>query len=34
MARTTNARVARFTFLFYIATALTGMVLAGRASGG
>lgn len=34
MTRTTNARVAGFTFLFYIATALTGMVLAGRASSG
>jgi Domain of unknown function (DUF4386) len=32
MTRTTNARVAGFTFLFYIAVALTGMVLSNRAS--
>ena len=34
MTRTTNARVAGFAFLFYIAAAATGMVLAGRAAGG
>jgi len=34
MTRTTNARVAGFTFLFYIAVALTGMVLSNRASSG
>jgi Domain of unknown function (DUF4386) len=32
MTRRTNARVAGFTFLFYIAVALTGMVLSNRAS--
>jgi len=32
MTRTTNARVAGFTFLFYIAVALTGMVLSSRAT--
>jgi len=34
MTRTTNARVAGFTFLFYIAVALTGLVLANSAAGG
>ena len=34
MTRRTNARVAGFTFLFYIAVAMTGMVLANRAAGG
>jgi hypothetical protein len=34
MTRRTNARVAGFTFLFYIAVAMTGMILAGRASSG
>ncbi len=33
MTRTTNARIAGFTFLFYIAVALTGMVLSNRAAG-
>jgi len=33
MTRTRNARVAGFAFLFYIAAAATGMVLAGRAAG-
>jgi Domain of unknown function (DUF4386) len=33
MTRTTNARVAGFTFLFYIAVAFTGMVLSNRAAG-
>ena len=33
MTRRTNARVAGFTFLFYIAVALTGMVLSNRAEG-
>jgi hypothetical protein len=32
MTRTTNARVAGFAFLFYIAVALTGMVLSNRAT--
>jgi hypothetical protein len=32
MTRRTNARVAGFTFLFYIAVALTGMVLSNRAA--
>jgi hypothetical protein len=32
MTRRTNARVAGFTFLFYIAVALTGMVLSNRAT--
>jgi len=32
MTRTTNARVAGFTFLFYIAVALTGMILSSRAT--
>jgi hypothetical protein len=30
MTRTTNARIAGFTFLFYIAVGLTGMVLSNR----
>jgi Domain of unknown function (DUF4386) len=34
MTRTTNARIAGFTFLFYIATAFPGMVLLGRAASG
>jgi uncharacterized protein DUF4386 len=34
MTRRTNARVAGFTFLFYIAVAFTGMVLLNRAAGG
>jgi hypothetical protein len=34
MTRTTNARVAGFTFLLYIASAFTGMVLVSRAAGG
>jgi len=34
MTRTTNARVAGFTFLFYIAAGITSMVLFGRAAGG
>src|SRR6266536_3195980 len=34
MTRRTNARVAGFSFLFYIAAGLTGMVLSNRASGG
>jgi hypothetical protein len=34
MTRTTNARIAGFAFLFYIATAFTGMVLSSRASSG
>jgi hypothetical protein len=34
MTRRTNARVAGFTLLFYIAVALTGMILASRASSG
>jgi hypothetical protein len=34
MTRTTNARVAGFTFLFYIAAGITSMVLFGRATGG
>ena len=34
MTRRTNARVAGFTFLFYIAVAMTGMILATRAAGG
>jgi len=34
MTRRTNARVAGFAFLFYIAVAFTGMVLSGRASRG
>jgi hypothetical protein len=34
MTRRTNARLAGFTFLFYIAVALTGMVLSSRAARG
>ena len=34
MTRTTNARVAGFTFLFYIAVAFPGMVLLNRAASG
>ena len=34
MTRRTNARVAGFTFLFYIAVALTGMILANNAVSG
>jgi hypothetical protein len=34
MTRRTNARVAGFTFLFYIAVALTGMILSNRATSG
>ncbi|MDZ4863794.1 MAG: DUF4386 domain-containing protein [Gemmatimonadota bacterium] len=34
MTRTTNARIAGVTYLFYIAVGLTSMVLSGRASGG
>jgi len=34
MTRTTNARIAGFTFLFYIAVGITSAVLMGRASGG
>ena len=34
MTRRTNARVAGFTFLFYIAVGLTGMVLSNRAASG
>jgi hypothetical protein len=34
MTRTTNARLAGFTFLFYIATGITSMVLSARATGG
>jgi len=34
MTPRTNARIAGFTFLFYIATSLTGMILSGRASRG
>ena len=34
MTRTTNARVAGFTLLFYIATGLSALVLAGRATAG
>jgi hypothetical protein len=33
MTRTTNARVAGFTFLFYIAAGIASMVLSGRATG-
>jgi hypothetical protein len=33
MTRTTNARIAGFTYLFYIAVALPGMLLFDRASG-
>jgi hypothetical protein len=34
MTRRTNARIAGFTFLFYIAVAFPGMVLLNRATGG
>lgn len=34
MTRTTNARIAGFTFLFYIAVGITSVVLFGRATGG
>jgi hypothetical protein len=34
MTRTTNARLAGFLFLFYIATGVTSMVLFGQATGG
>ena len=34
MTRTTNARIAGFTFLFYIAVAFPSMVLLGRATSG
>ena len=34
MTRTTNARIAGFTFLFYIAVAITSMVLSARATSG
>jgi uncharacterized protein DUF4386 len=34
MTRTTNARIAGFTFLFYIAAGISSMVLLGRATGG
>ncbi len=34
MTRTANARIAGFTFLFYIAVGVTAMVLFGRATGG
>ena len=34
MTRTTNARVAGFAFLFYIAAGIASMVLFGRAAGG
>jgi hypothetical protein len=34
MTRTTNARIAGFTFLFYIAASITSLVLFGRATGG
>ena len=34
MTRTTNARIAGFTFLFYIAVGITSAVLMGGASGG
>src|SRR2546429_510627 len=34
MTRMTNARVAGFTFLFYIAVGITAMVLFGQATGG
>ena len=34
MTRTTNAWLAGFTFLFYIATGITGMILFGRATRG
>ena len=34
MTRTTNARIAGFTFLFYIAIGISSMILFGRATGG
>jgi hypothetical protein len=34
MTRTTNARIAGFTFLFYIAVAFPSMVLLERATSG
>jgi hypothetical protein len=34
MTRTTNARIAGFTFLLYIGAGVTGMVLFGRATSG
>ncbi len=34
MTRTTNARIAGFTFLFYIAAGLSSMILFGRATSG
>ncbi len=34
MTRNTNARIAGFTFIFYIAIGVTAMVLFGRATGG
>jgi len=34
MTRTSNARIAGFTFLFYIAAGVSSMVLFGRATGG
>jgi len=34
MTRTTNARIAGFTFLFYIAAGIASMVLVGRATSG
>src|SRR6266436_5382490 len=34
MTRTTNARIAGFTFLLYIAAGVAGMVLFGRATSG
>jgi hypothetical protein len=34
MTRTTNARLAGFTFLFYIAIGITSMVLFRQATGG
>jgi hypothetical protein len=34
MTRTTNARIAGFTFLLYIATGIFSMVLSGQATGG
>jgi hypothetical protein len=34
MTRTTNARIAGFTFLVYIAASITGMLLFARATSG
>ena len=34
MTRTTNARIAGFTYLFYIAVAFPSMILSSRATGG